>query len=266
MKLGGATAVAAALSTIAAPAFADAPGPICADRPGKANPTCIVPPGMVQVETGLADWTRDRSGAIASDEIAIGGTAVKFGLTDRLHIELDVAPYISVRGRSGGAVERVSGFGDSGVALKYRLTDAAAPVQVALYPFVKIPTAGHSLGNGKVEGGVAVLADATIPGTAISVNIAPQLDLVADGDGSGYHLGMVQVASVGVPLSSRFSVSGELWAAWDFDPAATVRQYSLDGAAAYLVGTDVQLDGGVNLGLNRATPDVEIYAGIAVRF
>jgi hypothetical protein len=39
-----------------------------------------------------------------------------------------------------------------------------------------------------------------------------------------------------------------------------------DAAAAYLIRSDVQLDAGVNLGLNRATPDVEIYAGVAKRF
>jgi hypothetical protein len=67
-------------------------------------------------------------------------------------------------------------------------------------------------------------------------------------------------------LSSRITLSGELWGAWDFDPAGTVRQYSIDGAVAYLPGKDVQVDAGVNYGLNRNTPGVEIYTGIAFRF
>jgi hypothetical protein len=67
-------------------------------------------------------------------------------------------------------------------------------------------------------------------------------------------------------LSSRLTISGELWGGWDFDPAGTVRQYSIDGAAAFLISRDVQLDAGVNLGLNRNTPDVELYSGIAFRF
>ncbi len=29
---------------------------ICAERPGKANPTCTVPPGMVQVEASFIEW------------------------------------------------------------------------------------------------------------------------------------------------------------------------------------------------------------------
>jgi hypothetical protein len=188
--------------------------------------------------------------------------AVKFGLTERLHIEFDLTPFVRVREGS----ERRSGFGDSGLALKYRVTRDVAPVQVALYPFVKLPTARHAIGNGKVEGGIALLADSTFGQSSIGWDVAPELDLVADGDGSGYHLAVANAASVGVPLSSRLTISGELWGAWDFDPAGTVRQYSVDAAAALLLSNDVQLDAGLNVGLNRNTPGVELYSGIAFRF
>lgn len=235
----------------AAAAHAADGDPICADRPGKATPTCTVPAGMVQVETGLVDWSHD--------ETDIGGTAVKAGVSDRLHIELDLPAFVDARNGP-------SGLGDSALALKYRVTNNSAPVQVALRPFVKIPTARHSLGNGEVEGGIALLADSTFAASSIGWDIAPEVDLVADSDGSGYHLATVQAASVAVPLSSRMTISGELWGAWDFDPAGTVRQYSLDAAAALLLSNAVQLDAGINLGLNRDTPDVELYSGIAFRF
>lgn len=233
--------------------------PICADRPGKATPTCTVPAGMIQVETGLLDWSHDTSGGVRTDEFDIGGTAVKFGVTDRLHLELDLPVYVDVR-------HGPSGLGDSAIAVKYRLTSGSAPVQVAVRPFVKIPTAKHSLGNGKVEGGIALLADSTFGKSSVGWDIAPEMDLVADSDGSGYHVATTAAASVGVPLSSRLTISGEVWGAWDFDPAGTARQYSIDGAVAYLVSRDVQLDAGANFGLNRNTPGVELYTGIAFRF
>ena len=209
---------------------------------------------MVQVEAGLADWSHDGHG-----DLDFGGAAVKFGVSDRLHLELDLPAYASAR-------KGASGFLDSALAIKYRLTNDDAPIQFAVRPFVKIPTARHSLGNGKVEGGAALLADSTFGGSSVGWDAAPELDVVADADGSGYHLAAVQAASVGIPLSEHFTVSGELWGAWDFDPSDTVRQYSADVAAAYLPSRDLQLDAGVNLGLNRNTPDVEIYSGIALRF
>lgn len=219
----------------------------------------------MQIETGLIDWTDDRSGDVQTTSLTFADTAVKFGLTDRLHFEFDLTPYTQSVAHAAGVRDRASGIGDSGVAVKYRFTRDSAPVQAALYPFVKLPTANHHLGNGKVEGGVALLVDSSFGGSA-SWDIAPEVDLVADSIGSGYHVAIVQVASAGLGLSQRLSVSGDVWGQWDFDPAGTVRQYSLDGAAAYLVSNRMQLDAGVNLGLNRNTPDVELYSGIAVRF
>jgi len=248
----------------AAPAAAE--DPICADRPGKATPTCTVPAGKLQVETGIVDWLHDRSGHASSDTFSIGQSAVKFGLTDRLHLELDLTPFTQVTVHGGGLRQRVSGFGDSELVLKYRMTRADSPVQLAVRPFVKIPTANHDIGNREVEGAVAFLVDSSFSSSSVSWDIAPEVDVLADVDGSGHHPAIAGAASIGVPLSSRLTFSSEVWGSWNFDPAHTVKQYSLDGALAYLLSDRVQLDSGVNFGLNRLTPDVELYSGIAFRF
>lgn len=265
MRLGGVLIAWAALLA-ASPAAAADGEPICADRPGLATPTCTVPAGTVQFETTFLDWTRDRADGARSSEFRIGDTAIKVGLTDRLHVELILSPYVRSRTHEGGASETVSGFGDLAVAAKSRLTNESAPVQLAVRPFVKIPTASRSLGNSEVEGGVVVPIEYSIPGSQLSLALSPQLDINADAHGSGHHLASGQVIGLGVPLSSRLSASAELWGYWDFDPAGTVRQYAAGGSAAYLVSNDVQLDAGVNLGLNRDTPDVQLYSGIAFRF
>lgn len=263
MKAGALFIAAMVLSV---PAHASDAEPICADRPGKANPSCIVPRGQVQVETGLFEWSRERSGGVRTDETAIGATAVKFGLSDRLHVEFDLAPYMQVRAAGGGIRERASGFGDLGMAIKYRLTSDQAPVQASVYPFVKFPTAKRPLGNRKLEGGAALLVDGDLGGSGFGWNIAPEADVLADSDGRGHHLGMVQVVSLGAGLSKRLSAAVDLWGSWDWDPAGTVRQFSIGPSAAYLLSNDLQLDAGLDLGLNRNTPDVQLYAGVALRF
>lgn len=262
----GAYVAGAILFSIGTSAVAADEQPICADRPGKANPTCTVPVGKVQIETAFFDWTHDNSGGVRTDELTIGSSAFKYGVTDRLNLEVDITPYDRVRAEAGGLSDTVSGFGDMYLAAKYRLTDDKAPVQVAVHPFVKIPTASHNLGNGKVEGGVAFPIDGSVPGSPLSFTVGPEIDVNADSDGHGYHLGMVQVISLGATVLPRLTLAGELWGNWDFDPAGTVRQYSVDANAAYLLSNDVQLDVGANFGLNRNTPDLEIYSGIAFRF
>jgi hypothetical protein len=240
--------------------------PICADRPGVATPTCTVPAGMVQVETAIVDWVHDRSGGARSDDFAIGETALKLGVTERLHVEVDVAPFQRQRFREDGERASASGFGDITLGAKYRMTSDNGPLQVAVKPFVKIPTAKRPLGNGELEGGLVVPVSFAIGGTPASITLDPEIDVNADGDGSGHHLATAQVISVGFPVASRLSASAELWGYWDFDREGTARQYGLAGSAAYLVGKDVQLDAGASVGLNRAAPDLELYAGFAFRF
>jgi hypothetical protein len=106
----------------------------------------------------------------------------------------------------------------------------------------------------------------TIGKSPLSINVTPELDWVADGDGHGHHVATAQVASLGWQVNEKLSLAGELWGQWDWDPAGTSRQYSADGSIAYLVSKDLQLDAGANFGLNRNTPEMEVYTGVSVRF
>ena len=253
------------LALLASSGAQSADDPICADRPGKANPTCTVPAGMVQIETGLADWARDEADGVETDGLTLGATAIKYGLTDRWHIELDITPYVAARVHGLGASRSDSSFGDLMVRTKYRLTKGDG-VQAALFPFVKIPTASSALGNRKVEAGLALPVDYAIPNSPLSIAIGPEIDWLADGDGGGHHAAMVQVVGIGVQVAPRLTLGADLWGQWDWDPAGTGKQASADGSIAFLVNNNVQIDGGANFGLNRQTPDVELYAGASTRF
>ena len=70
------------------------------------------------------------------------------------------------------------------------------------------------------------------------------------------------------PITKTVTLSGELWGDVNWDPAGTVTQASFDLGAAWIPpkAPTFQLDGGVNLGLNRATPGLQAYVGISHRF
>jgi Putative MetA-pathway of phenol degradation len=240
--------------------------PICADRPGKATSACTVPLGHWQVETGFADWTLQKGSGERDASLVLGETTIKYGVTASSDLEVDVTPWQRESSRFGGAQESASGIGDVNVIYKQRLTSADAAVQILAMPFVKVPTAKHSLGNGRWEGGLLVPVGYSIPKTPLSLALTPELDWIADADGNGYHAAMAQVASLGWAVSDELNLSAEIWGAWDWDPGGTTRQASADAAAAYLLSNDVQLDAGANFGLNRKTPDVELYGGVSVRF
>ncbi len=240
--------------------------PICADRPGKSSETCTVPAGHFQVETGFGDWSVQNDKGERDTELSVGETDFKYGLTDRSDIEVDLDPFVRDTSRSNGNHSAQSGFGDVQLLYKYRLTADGAKFEASLFPYVKIPTASHGIGNGKVEGGILIPLGYSIAGTPLSIGSTPELDWASDSDGHGHHAAMVQVVSLGWQVNDRLNLSAEVWGQWDWDPAGSVRQSSADAAIAFLVSNSIQLDAGANFGLNRHTPDVEYYAGVAKRF
>jgi hypothetical protein len=95
--------------------------------------------------------------------------------------------------------------------------------------------------------------------------VTPEADLRRDADAHGRHLAFSTAVSVGHALGP-LAVGAELWAESDEDPGGHVNSASFDLTAAWMAAKDLQLDAGLNAGLTRDTPDVELYVGIARRF
>jgi hypothetical protein len=262
----GTTIFTAALLVLASGAATAGDQPICADRPSKSTGPCTVPLGKWQVETGLVDWSRDRSDGVTNDTVQWGSAGIKYGISDNADVELWTTPLEILTIHGSGSHEHHSSFGDTLIRVKYELTPDSAPVQVALDPFVKLPTANHQLGNRRVEGGLLVPVAVPLGKGPLTLSLDPEIDLLADSDDRGRHAATQQVVNLGLTVNEKLSLSTELWAMWDWDPVGTGKQVSWDGSVAYLVSKDLQLDTGANFGLNSQTPDVDVYAGISTRF
>ncbi len=255
------------LLAVSAPAAAGTMAdPICADRPGKGSATCSAPAGHLQFETGLADWSLTKSNGTRKSDLKLGATSVKYGINDRLHVEVSFTLLVRQTSRSSAGHSTTSGFGDTNIKLKQQLTADGAAFSAALYPYVKIPTSSKRIGNGKVEGGVVIPLGLAFGKSPFSLSASPEIDLAADGDAHGYHAAMAQTLCLGFQATPALSLSAELWGSWDWDPAGTTRQASIDGLAAYQLSSELQIDGGANFGLNRDTADIEVYGGVSMRF
>ena len=159
----------------------------------------------------------------------------------------------------------IGGVGDLFLKVKQRLTDPSATNQFALVPYIKIPTAKFGIGNRKVEGGLIGTGQFGL-GNGFTLTASPEIDLLSDGDLHGRHVQFVGALNLGKAVTSNVSASVELWTAQNFDPAGTVRQYSIDGGLAWVARPNLQFDVGANFGLNQVTPDVQLYVGVATRF
>jgi hypothetical protein len=132
---------------------------------------------------------------------------------------------------------------------------------------VKLATATRGLGDGAVEEGVVLPLSYDL-GNGWSLASTPEIDVLLNGAGSGRHADAIDVIGLGQTLENGMTLGAELWTSQDFDPAGTHSQYSFDLDAAWQPKSDadLQLDAGINLGLNRNTPGAQVYFGVSRRF
>lgn len=237
---------------------------ICTDRPTKSTGTCTADAGHLQIEADLASFSELKLAGSRSSTLLVLNPTLKFGLSPRLDVELNGAAYVQMHSHDGSGNHTVRGSGDLYFNLKQKLYTGAV-LEVALMPLVKAPTARRALGNGAWEGGVLLPLVARLS-DEWSLNLSPELDRKANADGGGHHWNTAQLVNLGRTLAHQITVSAELWADWDSDPGGGSRQVSFDVGGAWLLSRDLQLDGGVNLGLNRVTPGVQAYLGLSERF
>jgi Putative MetA-pathway of phenol degradation len=243
---------------------------LCTDRPTKSTGPCTVDAGHWQVESDVYNYTTQTIGGVTTVTQLFTNPTLKLGLTNTLDFEINIVPYeqVSTHDKATGITTNAGGIGDLFLKAKWSLLgDDGGNVGFALVPYVKVPTAPLSIGNGKVEGGVIAPIQFNLPNN-MQLVIDPEVDILADGSGSGYHANAISLVSFTAPVSKTVNLSAELWGDVNFDPAGTQTQTSFDLGAAWIPAKapNFQLDGGVNIGLNKNTPGAQAYLGVSQRF
>jgi hypothetical protein len=243
------------------------PSPICTDRPTKSNYACTVDAGHFQYESDIANGSYLRLNGVTTDTWLIINPTIKYGFTPEIDLEANFSPLEIVRTHDNLGHDQIStGIGDLYLRLKYAFLQADdGEMQATILPYIKAPTARIGIGDGATEGGVLLPVNYKIS-DIITLTTVPEVDVLKDSIGNGRHLNTVQLINLGIALPHNFTVYGELWADWTFDSTVSDRQYSADAALAYGVTQFLQIDAGLNFGLNRYTPGVQTYVGISQKF
>lgn len=265
-------AIALAISGISMPAWADAPGAapardLCPDRPGLGTPACTIEGGRVLIELGLADWTRDKAGPIRTDTVVAGDALMRIGLDDSLEAQIGWTAYGHVRTRdlTAGTVDKAAGTGDVTLALRRNLRNPdGSGFSIAAMPFVSLPVGGKAIGAGDWGAGLLVPMSFDLGG--VSLALSPEIDAAVDGDGHGRHLEYGSVVGLEFSLTDAISASTEISIRRDEDPMGHVTEALAGLSAGWQLNGDLQFDIGLNIGLNAASPDTQLYLGIARRF
>jgi hypothetical protein len=253
----------------------DVPSPgqlrdLCVDRPGKGTSPCTVDDGHFQIEADVFNGTFARQDGVSTRIYLYANPTLKLGVNDNLDVEVNIAPIVQVRSKDDttGATRTSTGVGDLFLRVKFDIFgNGVGDFGLVLEPYVKVPTASANIGNGALEGGV--LAPMALDlGDDWSLSATPEIDILKNAADDGRHVALSTVIGLGRSVGAGISLGAELWALTDLDPAADTQQYSFDLAAAWQPAgeSDLQFDGGVNFGLNGATPSLQIYVGASRRF
>ena len=242
---------------------------LCTDRPTKSSAPCTVDAGHFQIEADLFNVTLSRSGGVNTNTYLFTNPTLKYGITSSLDIEATLAPVVEIttRVRDTNVKTDDTGVGDLYVRAKLNLAgNGGGNFGIAIAPYVKIPTAGAPIGNGVVEGGVLAPISISLP-AKFSMALDPELDILKNALDDGRHANLINLVAIS-HAAGPVTLSGELWSDVNFDPSGSVTQYSGDVAVAWAPKKlpDIQFDGGLNFGLNRATPAVQAYIGVSHRF
>ena len=238
----------------------------CPDRPGLGTPACTTDPGHLTVEVGLADWTLDRRSGARDDTFLAGDLLLRYGLTDTLEAQVGWTSFGHVRVRSGGIIDGEGGTGDVLVALRRNLRSPdGSGLAVAVMPYVTLPTGGSAIGAGDWGGGVLLPVSRTLD-AGWQVDVTGSVEAAVDADGDGRHFAYGAVFGIDKLLSETVGITVELSARRDRDPTGTTTELLGGVSAGWSPGDSLQFDAGVNLGLNRVAPDLQLQLGIARRF
>lgn len=243
---------------------------LCPDRPGKASSACTVDAGHVQLESDLFNGAFQHLDGVTTDTYLVTNPTLKYGVTDDLDLELGLSPLEIVRTHDDktGVTETDTSVGDLFFRAKWAaIGNGGSDFALLFEPFLKVPTADKPIGNGVVEGGLIVPLSVSLGGNWTFENTA-ETDALGNVSAHGYHAAFSDVVSVSRGFDGGVTLGAEIWEATDFDPAGATQQYSLDADLAWIPASvpDLQLDAGVNFGLNRNTPGVQLYSGISQRF
>ena len=161
--------------------------------------------------------------------------------------------------------QRASGTGDLTAILKANLwgNDKGATAGGIEF-WVKTPTASRQIGNRKVEGGALLLLDIKLPGD-FDLGINNGVGISANDKDNGYHADIINSISV------AHTIVGPLSGYLEFYSLVPTRGNgdwvgSVDVGLLLMIGKNVQLDTGINMGVTSGADDWQPFVGLSCRF
>lgn len=236
------------------------------DRPGLSHDPTTVDAGHIDIEKGGIEHIWDPRGpsATTTRRWIYAAPTVRLGVLNWLELQAGVPLYNLLR-TSGDEQMRASGFGDTNVGAKINLLgNDGGDHLLALLPNVKIPTAASGLGNGRAEYFLSVPYNYKI-NSGLLLTIEPSVAALRNDANTRYRDSYGLIVGFDQTIAKVFVASVEVQTQVSSD-RKTPTTWAFSPSLAYFLTKNIQLDGGIVFGLNKATPRYDPYMGVSIRF
>lgn len=238
------------------------------DRPPKANSPNTVDAGHFQYETDLVNFAALATGPAQTLTLLAPNPTFKVGLANNVDFEVNAPTLVGVRtfNSATNASSTIWGLNDVFIRSKVNLWgNDGGNSALALIPYVKAPTAPAGIGNGATEGGVIAPLSFNLP-DGFTLLFNSEVDDLKDAADGGRHANFMNLVNVSHQVVKDVTLYVEFWSDFNNDPTQRTTQLSYDFAVTWLVRPNLQLDGGVDVGLTHSTPSIQVFAGLSQRF
>ena len=242
------------------------------DRPGKTESPYTVETGGFQFELNLGNLSFQNTELYDSRTLNVRhgsfGGILKYGLASDIDLQF-VVGYEGVsswiEGEPAHAVQSKFpslGIADPGLRLKINLAgnDGGDPA-VALMPYIFIPVGEKQATADDWQGGLIIPA-ALGTGSALDFGFMLELDVLADEE--GHHPEFVSSATTAFDLSRNLGAYFELFQRADLR-GDTPWEPMFDTGFTFGIWKNMQLDWGINIGLNSHAADFNPFIGFSFR-
>lgn len=223
--------------------------------------------GKSQVEASL-QYDRDDDDGIRTD-VATAKIQFSYGLLEPLDLIMEI-PRLAVRQTQAGDTTNSDGIGDITLSMKWRLSGEKEGLQLALKPFVTVPTGDEErgLGFGREAYGITLISTWDREAWCVSVNLGYQhVEYGLQSDREAYRPDIWSAS-----LSAQYRIVERVWLAGEAgltsnpDKASDTPPAFINAGVIYGLTDSVDLDVGYRYGLNKPMPDATIAGAVTLRF
>ena len=231
------------------------------DRPDATESPFTVDAAHLQVEIEAVSFTRDRRDGVRTTEWGMAPFNLRYGMTENFELGILVTPFLQATEKHRGSERStVRGIGDTTLRAKLNFAgnDGGSPA-LGVFADLTLPTAKEGLGNEEVEGALTFpVAFELGAGWAGAAMTSVEFTFT----GRDRPLVWVNTLSLGRALTPEIAGFVEVTSAAGNGTHVATFNFGLTRR----LGPNLQLDGGVNLGVSRAAADLTVFAGLARKF